>query len=41
MEIRAIQEAEPWTGPSIVAGVLLLVITIAVLVWAIRRFLRD
>ncbi len=41
MEIRALQEAEPWTAPSIVAGVILLVATIVLLVWVIRRYLRG
>ena len=41
MEIRALQEAEAWTGLSIAAGVVLLVVTIVLLAWAIRRFLRG
>jgi len=39
MEIAALREVEPWTGPSIVLGAVLLIATIAVLVWAIRRYL--
>jgi len=38
MEIRALQEVEPWTGPSIVIGVLLLIGVVALIVWLIRRY---
>jgi hypothetical protein len=41
MEIRALQEVEPWTAPSIVAGAVLLIATIVVIVWLVRRFLNG
>ena len=41
MEIAALREVEPWTGPSLVMGIVLLVVTIAVIVWAIRRYLNG
>jgi len=41
MQIRAIQEVEPWTGPSLVFAVILLIATIALLAWLIRRFLAS
>jgi hypothetical protein len=39
MEIAALREVEPWTGPSLVLGTILLIATLAVIVWAIRRYL--
>ncbi len=40
-EIVALREVETWSAPNIVMGLILLVVAIAVLVWAIRRYLRD
>jgi hypothetical protein len=39
MPIFAVREVEPWTGLSIAAGVVLLVIVIGALYWALRRYL--
>lgn len=41
MDIAALPEAEQWTGASIVAGIILLLVVIAVLTVVIRRFLRG
>lgn len=41
MLIVAIREAEPWTGASIAAGVILLLAAVGALYWALRRYLDE
>jgi len=41
LEIRALREVERWTGPSIVATVLIVVALLAILTWFIHRYLQD
>ncbi len=39
--IAVVREAEPWTTANIAGAVVLLVATIVLLAWAIRRYLRG
>jgi hypothetical protein len=39
--IAVVREAEPWTGGDIVGGIVLLIVVIAAVAWAIRRYLRT
>jgi hypothetical protein len=39
--IAVVREAEPWTTANVAGGVVLLVSTIVLLAWAIRRYLRG
>jgi len=41
VEIRALREVEKWTGPSVVAAVLIAVAVLAILGWFIYRYLQD
>lgn len=41
LEIGALQEAEQWTGPSIVAAVLIGAALIGLLAYLIYRYLQD
>jgi len=41
LEIRALREVERWTGPSIVATILIVVAFLAILAWFIHRYLQD
>ena len=41
LDIRALREAEQWTGPSIVLASILLLAGLAILIWLIYRYLRD
>lgn len=39
--IAAVREAEAWTLPNIVGGIVLVVLAILALVWLIRRYLMT
>jgi hypothetical protein len=41
LEIAALQEAERWTGPGIVGAVLIAATLLALLIYAIYRYLQD
>jgi hypothetical protein len=41
MPIFAVREVEPWTAPSIVAGVVLLALVVGALYLVLRRYLGD
>jgi hypothetical protein len=40
VDIRAVREVETWSGTNLVGGILLLVVVVALLIWAIRRYVR-
>jgi hypothetical protein len=40
VDIRAVREVETWTGPNVLGGILLLVVVLALLIWAIRRYVQ-
>jgi hypothetical protein len=39
--IGAVRETETWSGASVVLGLLLLAVLIALIVWQVRRFLQG
>jgi high-affinity Fe2+/Pb2+ permease len=41
LEIRALREVESWTGPSVIAAVILGLALGAFVTWLIYRYLRD
>jgi hypothetical protein len=41
LDIRALNETQRWTGPSIVITVLITVALLVLLGWAIYRYLQD
>ena len=40
VDIRAVREVETWTTSNVFGGILLLVLVVALVIWAVRRYLR-
>ena len=39
--LGAVREVEAWTAANVIRALVLLTVAVVVLVWAVRRYLRD